>query len=237
MGELDEALVVDFPLRGQWTVERTPADKIPSHGTDLFGQRYAYDFIRTDDRPGMHVHPAGTLRWIVLGGRTRDCYGWGEAVHAALNGEVVEAVDGVPERQRIHVVREAWTALTNARRYGRGRRALDARAVAGNHVIIHSAGSYVVYAHLAPGSVEVTSGQPVVVGDVIGKLGHTGNSTSPHLHFHLMDAADPTRAGGIPCAFASYLVRRGARWEHVENSIPQRLERVASVDTGLATGS
>lgn len=57
MGELDRAVVVDFPLRGHWTVERTPADRIPSHGTDLFGLRYAYDFIRTDDRAGAHVHP------------------------------------------------------------------------------------------------------------------------------------------------------------------------------------
>jgi len=66
--------VVDFPLRGEWTVERTPAERIPSHGTDAFGQRYAYDLIRTDERPGVHVHPAGTVRWLLIGGRARDCF-------------------------------------------------------------------------------------------------------------------------------------------------------------------
>jgi hypothetical protein len=58
-GELDAPVVVDFPLRGEWTVERTPAARIPSHGTDGFGQRYAYDLIRADGRPGVHLHPGG----------------------------------------------------------------------------------------------------------------------------------------------------------------------------------
>ena len=53
MGELDAAVVVDLPLRGgEWTVGRTPAHRIPSHGTDLFGQRFAFDFVRTDHRHG-----------------------------------------------------------------------------------------------------------------------------------------------------------------------------------------
>jgi hypothetical protein len=101
MGELDDPVIVEFPLRGEWVVERTPAHRIPSHGTDLFGQRYAYDLVRTDHRPGFHLHPAGTLRWLLIGGRTRDCYGWGQPVHAAFEGDVVEAVDGVEERQWI----------------------------------------------------------------------------------------------------------------------------------------
>jgi hypothetical protein len=61
MGELDDPVVVELPLRGEWLVERGPADRIPNHGTDLLGQRYAYDLVRTDHRRG----------------RTRDCCGWG----------------------------------------------------------------------------------------------------------------------------------------------------------------
>jgi hypothetical protein len=67
---------------------------------------------------------------------------------------------------------------------------------------------YPLYAHLAPGSVAVTSGQRVRAGEVVGRVGHTGNSTAPHLHFQLMDSADPLRARGIPRAFAAYLVER-----------------------------
>jgi hypothetical protein len=227
MGELDDPVVVELPLRGEWTVERTPAHRIPSHGTDVLGQRYAYDLVRTDHRSGFRLHPAGRLRWVLLGGRTRDCYGWGEPVHAAMDGVVVGAVDGVTERQWSHVVRESWWAVKTTVAFAR--RGLDPAQLAGNHVIMGAAGTYALYAHLAPGSVAVTSGQRVRVGEVIGRVGHSGNSTAPHLHFQLMDSSDALQAAGIPCAFAEYLVERDGQWRRVERGIPQQRERIRSV--------
>src|SRR4029450_794074 len=56
--------------------------------------------------------------------------------------------------------------------------------------------AFAVFAHLAPGTVSLATGQEVRVGDLIGRVGHTGNSTAPHLHFQLMDASDPLRAKG-----------------------------------------
>jgi hypothetical protein len=224
MGELDDPVVVDLPLRGEWSVERSPADRIPSHGTDLLGQRYAYDLVRTDHRRGFHVHPAGALRWLLLGGRTRDCYGWGQPVHAALDGVIVQAVDGVGERQWVHPVRESWLAVKTTVRFARG--GLDPIRLAGNHVIMATGATYALYAHLAPGSVAVTRGQRVRVGEVLGRVGHTGNSTAPHLHFHLMDSPDPLQAGGIPCAFAASLLERDGQWQRLERGIPHRRERI-----------
>jgi Peptidase family M23 len=227
MGELDDPVVVELPLRGEWSVETTPAYQIPSHGTDVLGQRYAYDLVRADHRPGLHLHPAGTLRSYLIGGRTRDCYGWGQPVHAAFDGVIVQVVDGVAERQWLHVVRESWLALKNTLAYARGR--LDPTRLAGNHVIMATGGTYALYAHLVPGSVAVTSGQQVRAGEVIGRVGHTGNSTAPHLHFQLMDSADPLQARGIPCAFAAYLVERDGQWQRVERGIPNRRERICSI--------
>jgi hypothetical protein len=226
--ELDHAIVVEFPLRGEWTVEQTPAHRIPSHGTDVLGMRYAYDFIRTDDRRGNHVHPAGALRWALIGGRTRDCYGWGQPVHAAAGGEVVVAVDGVAERRWVHGVRESWAALRTVVRFAAGRGKIDPKRLAGNHVIVRTGDTFALYAHLAPGSVTVATGQQVATGAVVGRVGHSGNSTAPHLHFHTMDSADAPRARGVACAFAAYTVRRDGRWEPVRNGIPSRLERVRS---------
>jgi hypothetical protein len=227
VGELDDPVVVALPLRGEWSVERTPAHRIPSHGTDVLGQRYAYDLIRTDHRPGSHLHPAGTLRWLALGGRTRDHYGWGQPVHAALDGLVVQALDGVAERQWLHVVRESWSVVRTT--VGSARRGADPARLAGNHVITEAAGTYALYAHLAPGSVAVTRGQQVRAGEVLGRVGHSGNSTAPHLHFQLMDSADPLQAKGTPCAFAAYLVERDGRWQRVERGIPHRRQRIRSV--------
>lgn len=48
-----------------------------------------------------------------------------------------------------------------------------------------------VYAHMQTGSVEVTEGQAVTVGTIIGKVGSTGNSTGAHLHFEIV-------IGGVP---------------------------------------
>lgn len=93
----DDPVVADLHLPGEWTIERTPGQRIPGHRTDAFGERYAYDLIRTDDRPGFTCIQRGTVRWYLMGGRTRDCYGWGQPVHAASND--LEALDGVPERR------------------------------------------------------------------------------------------------------------------------------------------
>jgi hypothetical protein len=106
-------VVVGFPLRGEWVAVRTPAHKIPSHSAELFGQRYAFDFVRPDQRKGLHLQPAGTLRSFLLGGRTRDYYGWGQPVYPAFDGQVVAAVDRVPERARVQVLREVALALKN----------------------------------------------------------------------------------------------------------------------------
>jgi hypothetical protein len=228
MGELDAPVVVDLPLRGEWTVERTPADRIPSHGTDAFGGRYAYDLIRTDDRPGMHPHPAGSVRWLLIGGRTADCYGWGQPVHAAFGGEVVAAVDGVPERRWVHPVTESLAAVRNALAASRSRGRFDPARLAGNHVIVGGSGTYALYAHLAPGSVAVTAGEQISAGALVGRVGHSGNSTAPHLHFQLMDREDALTARGVPCAFARYLVLRDGRWDLVEAGIPERSQRIRS---------
>jgi hypothetical protein len=76
----------------------------------------------------------------------------------------------------------------------------------GNFIVLDIGGVYVLYAHLQPGSVLVAAGAQVKRGDIIGKVGNTGNSQVPHLHLHVMDGPSPLLSNGIPYVFESFTV-------------------------------
>lgn len=77
-----------------------------------------------------------------------------------------------------------------------------ATAIAGNFVMIdHGGGEYSLDAHLVPGSVRVRVGERLAGGAPLGKLGSSGISTEPHLHFQVSDAPDPLNCAGIPVDF------------------------------------
>ena len=61
----------------------------------------------------------------------------------------------------------------------------------GNH-------NFAFYAHLQPGSQRVKVGDRVRRGQVIGLVGNSGNSTEPHLHFHISDGNSPLGSEGVP---------------------------------------
>ena len=216
---LESPVIVDFPLHGErWVAVTTPATRVPSHGTDRLGLRYAYDLLQVDTRGAIHPSRSAPL----VGGRTRDYYGWNAPIHAPFDGVVVSVADGMPERDHVRPVRETVRRFANAATFTPDR----IGSIMGNAVILRAGTVYAGFAHLAPGSIEVRPGQPVSAGDVIGHLGHTGNSTSPHLHFQLMDSADLTVARGIPCAFRTFEIERDGGWERVTNRVPDRRDRI-----------
>jgi murein DD-endopeptidase MepM/ murein hydrolase activator NlpD len=77
--------------------------------------------------------------------------------------------------------------------------------VDGNHIVINLGdGVYAFYAHLQKGSVLVSVGDRVKRGQVLAKLGNTGNTSGPHLHFHLMDGPSVLCSNGIPYTIDSF---------------------------------
>jgi murein DD-endopeptidase MepM/ murein hydrolase activator NlpD len=140
--------------------------------------RFAIDWVRLDDAGrGARGDERRTANWL----------GHGEDVLAVADARVVAVRDGMRER----------TTLDGTRH--------PLEEASGNHVSLDLGdGRYVHYEHLKPGSLRVRIGDRVRRGQVIAALGYTGDSTGPHLHVHVSDAAAPLAGEGLPLELDRY---------------------------------
>lgn len=226
MIEMSKPIVVEFPLRGEWLSPNTPGTKIPSHGTNKLGTRYAYDFIQVDwNRKGYPAYRVSVAQYLIWGARLDDYYCWGQDVYSPCDGIVVAAEDGYEERPRTKLFSDMVNAYHNAHYFDPTKD--DVQSVAGNHIIIKYGDKiYAALCHLQTGSIQVSVGQKVAKGDFVGKVGHSGNSFAPHLHFQLMDSSDIVTANGLPCAFENYELLKNGSWEKITNGIPTSNDRI-----------
>ena len=135
--------------------------------------RFAIDWMKLDDSGRFASGDEDVLaHW----------YGYGEPVLAVADATVEAIRDDVAEPSRV----------------------ADAEPVAlgdasGNYIVLQLGnGRYAFYEHLRPGSLKVRAGDRVRRGQEIAALGFTGQSTGPHLHFHVADAPAPLAAEGLP---------------------------------------
>jgi len=101
---------------------------------------------------------------------------------------------------------------------------LDLRPNVGNYVMIKSIEGFIVFvAHLRNSSTAVSEGQLVTVGDFLGSVGNSGNSTAPHLHINLFDQMDnPYEAKVLPFVFNEYEELIGDdKWVSHNRKVPQ----------------
>ena len=226
MLEMYEPIIVEFPLRGEWLSPNTPGTKVPSHGTNQLGTRYAYDFIQVDwNRIGTPAYRVGVMQYLFSGVKLSDYYCWGQEVYSPCDGIVVVAEDGYAENAKTNLLGDMSNAYKNAHYFDPEKD--DIQSVAGNYVIIkYSENVYAALCHLQTGSIQVSVGQMIKKGEVIGRVGHSGNSFAPHLHFQLMDSSDISVANGVPCAFEQYEIFRDNEWQIIENGIPTDKDRI-----------
>ena len=226
MLEMYEPIIVEFPLRGEWLSPNTPGTKVPSHGTNQLGTRYAYDFIQVNwNRIGNPAYRVGLMQYLFSGVKLSDYYCWGQEVYSPCDGIVVVAEDGYAENAKTNLLGDMSNAYKNAHYFDPEKD--DIQSVAGNYVIIkYSENVYAALCHLQTGSIQVSVGQMIKKGEVIGRVGHSGNSFAPHLHFQLMDSSDISVANGVPCAFEQYEIFRDNEWQIIENGIPTDKDRI-----------
>jgi hypothetical protein len=180
-----EALpILDPPFRGgTWMAANGPSNSslhrrtlLAVDGRPRIAQRFAIDWIKLgeDGKLFRDNNPSINANW----------YGYGEAIVAGADGVVAEVKDGIPDN--VPLAGDRAVPITM-------------ETVAGNHVIVeHGPGRYALYAHLQPGSLAVRQGDRVKRGQDLGRLGNSGNSDAPHVHFHLCDAPSPLGCEGQP---------------------------------------
>lgn len=142
-------------------------------GRERLPARFAIDWIKVDDRGRFTAGDEDVAK---------SWYGYGAEVIAVADASVAATHDGMDEPARISQRTQHVPADD-----------------AGNYVTLRLPdGRFAFYEHLQKGSVRVAVGDKVHVGQVLGLLGFSGESTGPHLHFHVADANSPLGAEGVP---------------------------------------
>ncbi len=187
-------IVVAPPLRGPgWVAINGCCAQISAHrgavlafdGKAYIAQRFAIDFVQVDSKGRLFSGAVDQLASYPF---------FGVPVYAAAGRTVVEASDGLPEQ-----VPGAPKNVT-------------VETLPGNHIVVDLGdGNFALYAHLKTGTVAVKVGDRVKAGEVVGHLGNTGNTSAPHLHFHVMDGPSPLAERGWPYEIEGF--QSAGRWQ------------------------
>jgi hypothetical protein len=153
------------------------------NGKIYFAQRFAIDWMKLDEA-GRLVH--GALADV------HSYADYGADVLAVADGTVVSTLNTLDDQKPGTLPDPKTITLEN---------------VDGNHIVLDLGGGvFAFYAHLQKTSVKVAVGDHVKRGQVMAHLGNTGNTSGPHLHFHLMEGESVLGSSGIPYVFDSFVL-------------------------------
>jgi Peptidase family M23 len=182
--------VISPPLSGKgWVAGNGCCDvsgvhrstSLTCNGGIYIAQRFAIDWMQLDaDGRLVHGDPSDVHNYS----------SYGNEVLAVADGTVVDTLNTLDDQKPGQLPDPKTITIEN---------------VDGNHVVIDLGGEiFAFYAHLQKGSVKVAPGEKVKRGQVIGLLGNTGNTSAPHLHFHLMESPSVLCSSGIPYVLDSF---------------------------------
>lgn len=161
-----------LPFKGEWTVLWGGDSKELNYHIENIAQKNAFDILITDSTGSSHKNN---------GENNEDYYAFDQPIFAPCDGEIVLAVDGVKDNE---------TGILNP------------IYLSGNSVILKTNNNeFLVFAHFKNHSVDVKEGQKIKEGQKLGLCGNSGNSSEPHLHFHIQNIEDMNIATGVKCYF------------------------------------
>jgi len=171
-----------FPLRGAWWLIQGN-DWSDRHKEEVFSQTYALDFVKLG-ADNQFFHDDGS--------KLENHYSWDQPVYATAGGKVAYVCYDMPDLP-------PGVAADPAMFRG------DPRRFLGNAVAIsHGNGEFSYYGHLQQLSTKVNEGELIKRGTLIGKVGNSGMSAGPHLHFQLMEGPNLFIDQGLPVKFSHF---------------------------------
>jgi murein DD-endopeptidase MepM/ murein hydrolase activator NlpD len=163
---------LSLPFKGEWLVFWGGDTKELNQHHDFPNQRFAFDFLGLDENGKTRKGD---------GKANEDYFAFGRGVIAPADGVVTDVIDGV--RDNVPGSMNPYSALGNA------------------VFIQHRENEISVLAHLKLDSIKVKVGDKVARGQLIGLCGNSGNSSEPHLHYHLQNTPIIQDGTGIKCLF------------------------------------
>jgi len=125
--------------------------------------------------------------------RNEDYRGWGRTLIVPADGVVVRAVWERPDQPA--------AGVSDPHYYADG---FPDGGDPGNHLVIdHGDGEFSMIAHFQAGSMLVRPGAKVRQGQPIGKLGNSGDTTGPHVHYQLQAGPDWEASDALPYKFSN----------------------------------
>lgn len=138
--------------------------------------RYAVDIVK--------MNRFGRTAKTLLRKQNKDYESFDEKIYCPLAGEVVEAVDGIPDNTPFPGIQNMNYSV-------------------GNHVVIRQQNYYLILGHFKNGSVRVKKGDKVSAGDLLGCSGCSGLSPRPEIHIQLVKSSTDSfwQGAGVPFLF------------------------------------
>lgn len=161
-----------LPFNDEWTITWGGDTKELNYHIESEAQKNAFDIVITDKNEKSYKTD---------GKSNEDYYAFGKELISPCDGEIVLVVDGVKDN---------IPGISNP------------IYIPGNTVIIRTENNeYLFFAHFKQHSIAVKEGQKIKQGQLLGLCGNSGNSSEPHIHFHIQNVEDMNSATGVKCYF------------------------------------